>query len=487
MILSKYSYLSRHGLTACSGSLSVPSQHLRKYSIDTPPEDLQKNVPALHENIDMKNLALSSGGGRSSVSGVRATVFGASSAIGRHIVNALGRMGSQVILPYRGDGTEVRDHKLMGDLGQIVPLPFQIRDKRSVERVIQDSNVVINAISRRRESRNFSMHDTHVNATHIIARTAAELGVDRFIQLSVSNAQPDSPSRQFRTKWHGEEVAKAFYPEATIIRPGQPCGSGDWFFERFGWQWSLPFRRPTIVGPQQRLQPINYLDIARAVAVCVMDPLSTAGKTYELHGNVCATKEQFFARMQEVLSGRRTPYKIYRAWNPWLLGAMLKPFYPLHKNLQFVADFVRHYPNMQVNSHECVMQCVPDMFHDKERFEREGLYTLQDLGLEPEDYFYWESRTLEPFFDRIAAPRMDQIEMRRADIGYGGPVPTTERISWHQAAVYGHRRVRRPCFNRDWWGPDAGEYDWQFHDEQTPIRYGSDIDGNSNLNKTVRS
>lgn len=82
MLLSKYSYLSRHGLTACSATLSVPCQHVRKYSIDTPPEDLQKNVPALQENIDMKNLALSSGGGRSSVSGVRATVFGASSALG---------------------------------------------------------------------------------------------------------------------------------------------------------------------------------------------------------------------------------------------------------------------------------------------------------------------------------------------------------------------------------------------------------------------
>ena len=142
---------------------------------------------------------------------------------------------------------------------------------------------------------------------------------------------------------------------------------------------------------------------------------------------------------------------------------------------------------MQMNTHECVMQCVPDMYHDEERFEKEGLYTLQDLGLEPEDYFYWEARTLEPYFDKLANPRMDFIQQRRADVGYGGPVPTTDWISWHQAAVYGHRRVRRGGFNRDWWGPDAGEYDWQFHDEQTPIRYGSDIDGNSNLNKTVRS
>ena len=82
----------------------------------------------------------------------------------------MGQIGSQVVVPYRGDGMEVRDLKLMGDLGQIVPLPYQIRDKRSVERVLKDSNVVINAISRRRESGNFSFHDTHVNATHMIAR-----------------------------------------------------------------------------------------------------------------------------------------------------------------------------------------------------------------------------------------------------------------------------------------------------------------------------
>ena len=80
MLLSKYSYISRHGLKyTYSGSILHSKCH---YSIDTPPEELQKNVPALTENIDMKNLTLQSSTGRSSVSGVRATVFGASSALG---------------------------------------------------------------------------------------------------------------------------------------------------------------------------------------------------------------------------------------------------------------------------------------------------------------------------------------------------------------------------------------------------------------------
>jgi len=164
---------------------------------------------------------------------------------------------------------------------------------------------------------------------------------------------------------------------------------------------------------------------------------------------------------------------------------MLKPFYPIHKNIQFIGDFVRHYPNMQLNTHECVMQNIPDMFHDEERFEKEGLLQLSDLGLEPEDYYLWEARTLEPYFERVS-PRMEQTEMKRKNMGYGGPVPTTEYLSWHQASMYGHRRVRRGMFNRDWWGPDGGEYDWQYHDQQTPVRYGSDIDGNSYLNQTVQ-
>ena len=176
--------------------------------------------------------------------------------------------------------------------------------------------------------------------------------------------------------------------------------------------------------------------------------------------------------MGEVLSGRRTDIKIYRAWNPHILGAILKPFYPIHKNIQFIGDFIRHYPHMQLNTHECVMQCVPDMYHDEERFARDGLLTLKDLGLEPEDYMMWEARTLEPYFDRFV-PRMEQLEFRRKNIGYGGPVPSTpEALTWHNAAIYGHRRIRRGMFNRDWWGPDAGEYDLQFHDQQNnKVRY----------------
>lgn len=68
--------------------------------------------------------ALKSGpGGRSSVSGVTATVFGCSGFMARYLANALGNTGSQVVLPYRCDDTDVQHLRMMGDLGQVVMLP----------------------------------------------------------------------------------------------------------------------------------------------------------------------------------------------------------------------------------------------------------------------------------------------------------------------------------------------------------------------------
>lgn len=82
-------------------------------------------------------------GGRSSVSGLTVTVFGATGYIGRLLVNRLGRIGTQVIVPYRCDDYDVLSMRLMGDLGRIhlnvlytqIPLLFdfgrKIRDNPS--------------------------------------------------------------------------------------------------------------------------------------------------------------------------------------------------------------------------------------------------------------------------------------------------------------------------------------------------------------------
>ena len=60
-------------------------------------------------------------GGRNSVSGVNATLFGATSALGMVTGSMLTRIGSTVVYPYRGQGTlwdwKFKEIKTTADLG----------------------------------------------------------------------------------------------------------------------------------------------------------------------------------------------------------------------------------------------------------------------------------------------------------------------------------------------------------------------------------
>jgi hypothetical protein len=110
------------------------------------------NLPINMGLNEVKSLRLTDmrrgGGGRSSFSGIVATVFGAQGFVGGATVNRLGRddlfignyhtilffsflakEGSQIIVPYRGDVYNLRELRLLGDLGQVL---FTVRTKKVI-------------------------------------------------------------------------------------------------------------------------------------------------------------------------------------------------------------------------------------------------------------------------------------------------------------------------------------------------------------------
>ncbi|ORY53142.1 NAD(P)-binding protein [Rhizoclosmatium globosum] len=149
-------------------------------------------------------------GGRSSNSGHTATVFGATGFVGRYVVNNLGKIGTQVVTPYRGTDDEKRHLKLMGDLGQIVQLQLQL-----------DSNPC--------------------RCSTKLARMATELGVNKFIHVSALGANVDSPSEFLRTK--------------------------DKFWNRIGYYLKFGFvGLPIYNNGQTILRPVYVGDVAAAIA-----------------------------------------------------------------------------------------------------------------------------------------------------------------------------------------------------------------------------
>ncbi|KAI7385000.1 NADH-ubiquinone oxidoreductase 40 kDa subunit, partial [Hortaea werneckii] len=66
-------------------------------------------------------------GGRSSLGGHTATVFGATGFLGRYIVNRLARAGCTVVVPFREEMAK-RHLKVSGDLGRVVFIEYDLRN-----------------------------------------------------------------------------------------------------------------------------------------------------------------------------------------------------------------------------------------------------------------------------------------------------------------------------------------------------------------------
>jgi len=236
--------------------------------------------------------ALARPAGRQSVSGIVATVFGCSGHLGRYVVNHLGRIGSQVITPYRSiDGMNVRHLKLAGDLGQIVPIPVDIADMDSVRRAVARSNVVINLIGSRYETHHYSFDDVHAKIPYRLAQVSKAMGVERFIHVSAVGADAKSDSDLFRSKAAGEEAVKNFYPDATIIRPTVLFGPVDRFLAYYAYMAKHLAAIPMTQGGQRQVEPVFVGDVALAIMNSIADP-AARGKTYELGGTKVFTEQE---------------------------------------------------------------------------------------------------------------------------------------------------------------------------------------------------
>jgi len=328
-------------------------------------------------------------GGRSSYSGTTATVFGASGFMGRYVVNKLGKIGSQVIIPYRGDHYDVRPLKLAGDLGQILFLEYHLEDDESIRKAVKYSNVVINLVGRDFETRNFSFEKAHIDGAHRLAAISKEMGVNKFIHVSALNCDRehegyilDGGSKYLRTKGEGEKAVRAAFPEATIIRPSETYGQEDRFLRYYAGIWR---HQGTLVplpkgGKGVWKMPVHVVDVAQGIVNAIKNP-EAVGQTYEAVGprkyELHELVEWFHRVMRKDgdanLLGAGFTYDM--KWDPIIkLKAMLTEYCP-------------SWPIGTLTRDKLEREAVSDVLT--------GLPTLEDLGVnltKMEDQVPWELR-----------------------------------------------------------------------------------------------
>eukprot|EP01015_Nassula_variabilis_P007570 TRINITY_DN1580_c0_g1_i4.p1 TRINITY_DN1580_c0_g1~~TRINITY_DN1580_c0_g1_i4.p1 ORF type:complete len:390 (-),score=36.38 TRINITY_DN1580_c0_g1_i4:96-1265(-) len=227
---------------------------------------------------------------RQSVSGIRATIFGGTGFLGPYVGSALGYLSSDLIFPHNHVEThddELKELRLCSNVGQtFLVRDMNFDDPKMIERVIQNSNVVINLLGPRKTKKyRKDFEYANIELPKRIAQACAKNpNVARFIHFSCAGVSKDSPSLDLQTKWHGEQEVREAFPGATIFRPSVVTGRHDYFIRHWITNREF-FQNFTLVfdNCEAKRQPIYVGDIG----LCVLNALKlpeTAGRTYELGG-----------------------------------------------------------------------------------------------------------------------------------------------------------------------------------------------------------
>jgi nucleoside-diphosphate-sugar epimerase len=191
-----------------------------------------------------------------------------------------------------------RPLKVTGDVGQVIPLPFALTSEDSVRRVLSRSNVVVNCLGAKIETLNYSFHDAHVKSAYRIVKLAKQSGIARFVHISTLNPDINSPSKWIATKTESEQVVRAFFPDATILRVAPIFGPTDKFVNTLADFATLVDRIPIFGGGKALIQPVHVADVSNAV-LAALATTDSVGKTYHLGGRTVYTMNAFVDKIFE--------------------------------------------------------------------------------------------------------------------------------------------------------------------------------------------
>ena len=218
-----------------------------------------------------------------------ATVFGGAGFIGRHIVQRLARRGFTVRIAGR-DTEKAARLRVLGDVGQIVPVAASVTDEASVARAVAGAEVVVNLVGILFERKPGDFARIQAEGAGRVARLAAAAGVKRLVHLSAIGADAGSESQYACTKAEGEAAVLAAFPAATILRPSVVFGAEDQFFNRFAGLAAMLPVMPVVRG-ETKFQPVYVGDVADAVMAALARD-DSQGRTYELGGPRAMTMRQ---------------------------------------------------------------------------------------------------------------------------------------------------------------------------------------------------
>ncbi|WP_265569935.1 complex I NDUFA9 subunit family protein [Sphingomicrobium nitratireducens] len=214
------------------------------------------------------------------------TLIGGGGFIGHYVAEALLKRGVRLRVAQRRP-KRAHDLQPLGNVGQVMLMAADIRNRESIARAVQGADAVVNLVGTFDIGQSEALH---AEGARIAAEEAAKAGAKAFVQLSAIGADPHASSVYASTKGKGEEAVRKAFPGATILRPSTVFGTEDEFTNRFAQMAGLPIL--PVIAPATKFQPVFVRDLAEAIAKAALEPETYAGTSFDIGGPEVMTMRQ---------------------------------------------------------------------------------------------------------------------------------------------------------------------------------------------------
>jgi len=231
------------------------------------------------------------------------TIFGGAGFVGTQVIQVLARQGHRIRVATRRPDLAGAT-RMLGTVGQILPIQANVRNFASVQRAVKGADIVINlvAIGFERGAQGFATVNAQGAAN--VATASRDAKVGSLVHMSSLGVDVATNSLYAQSKLAGETAVLETFPQAVILRPSIMFGPDDGFFNLMGALARMLPIMPLISGGT-RFQPVYVGDVAEAVAMAAQGAVKT-GRVYELGGPEIETHKDLLTRIQRE-AGRTRP------------------------------------------------------------------------------------------------------------------------------------------------------------------------------------
>jgi uncharacterized protein YbjT (DUF2867 family) len=249
----------------------------------------------------------------------RVLVLGGTGFVGRHLCEALQRLGVAITVPTRHPSTARR----LAHLPLVTTLVADVHQPDALARLVPGHDAVVNLVAILHGSR-AAFTQTHATLPQRLAQACSAAGVRRVVHVSALGADAQGPSNYQRSKAAGEAALQAAADGSwhlSVLRPSVIFGADDALLNQFAaLQRLLPLL--PLAGGNTRFQPVWVQDVTTAIVRLLQHPQPPA--LLDAVGPDVLTLAQL-ARLAGRASGHARPVWALPRWFGHVQAALLAP------------------------------------------------------------------------------------------------------------------------------------------------------------------